>query len=101
MDHKLYIALPDGHKKGNKVGKLNKAFYSLPEATWVWHEDSEAKLKILRFLPLESDPGVFLHKSDKGIVAIDMHIHDGTGVCSSEEEELDLKADIQKFYKIK
>ena len=37
----------------------------------------------------------------KGITAIDTHVDDGTGICSSEEEELELKAGIQKFYKIK
>jgi len=30
-----------------------------------------------------------------------MHVNNGTGICSSEEEEFNLKAGIQKFYKIK
>ena len=59
------------------------------------------KLKSLGFSPLESDSGVFLRKSGKGIIAIDTHIDDGTGICSSQEEELDLKTGIQKFYKLK
>ena len=42
-----------------------------------------------------------MRKSLKGITAIDTHVDDGTGICSSEEEELKLKADIQRFYKIK
>jgi len=33
-------------------------------------------------------------------MAIDVHVDDATGICLSEEE-LDLKASIQKFYKIK
>jgi len=37
----------------------------------------------------------------QSIIAINMHIDDGTGICSSKEEELELKAGIQKFYKIK
>jgi len=101
MDHDLYINLPDGYNIPGRVGKLNKALYGLPEAAHIWHEDLEEKLKSLGFSPLESDPGVFLHKSDKGITAIDMHVDDRTGICSSEEEELDLKAGIQKFYKLK
>ena len=40
-------------------------------------------------------------KSDKGITAIDTHVDDGMGICLSKEEELKLKAGIQKFYKIK
>jgi len=35
------------------------------------------------------------------ITAIDTHVDDGTGICSSEEEELSLKTNIRKFYKIK
>jgi len=101
MDHDLYINLPDGYSKQGKVRKLNKALYGLPEAARVWHEDLEEKLNTLGFSPLESDPGVFLCKSNKGIIAINMHIDDGTGICSSKEEELELKAGIQKFYKIK
>jgi len=34
------------------------------------------------------------------MIAIDMHVDNGTRICSSEEE-LDLKASIQKFYMIK
>ena len=101
MDHELYINLPDGYDKLGKVGKLNKALYGLPEEACIWHEDLEEKLNSLGFSPLESDPGVFLCNSDKGIIAIDMHIDDGMGICLSEEEELDLKANIQKFYKLK
>ena len=32
---------------------------------------------------------------------IDTHMDDGTGICLSSEEELQLRTDIQKFYKIK
>ena len=67
----------------------------------IWCKDLEMKLKSLGFSLLESNPGVFLHKSGKGIIAIDTHIDNGTGICLSEEEELDLKTGIQKFYKLK
>ena len=40
-------------------------------------------------------------KSNRGIIAINMHIDNRTGICLSKEEELDLNASIQKFYKIK
>jgi len=74
MDHDLYNNLPDGYSKQGKVRKLNKALYGLPEAARVWHEDLEEKLNTLGFSPLESDPGVFLCKSNRGIIAIDMHV---------------------------
>src|SRR5882724_2982693 len=51
--------------------------------------------------PLESNPGVFLCKMAKGIIFIDMHVDDSTGICLSKEEELYLKTGIQEFYKIK
>jgi len=41
-----------------------------------------------------------LHKSNKGIIPINLHLDDRTGFCSSKEE-LNLKASIQKFYKLK
>ena len=80
---------------------MNKALCGLPKAAQVWREDFEDKLRTLGYALLESDPGVFLCKSAKGIIAIDTHVDDVTGICSSEEEELDLKAGIQKYYKIK
>src|SRR6266481_8827142 len=101
IDHDIYITFPIGYEKPGKVAKLNKALYRLPKAAHVWREDLEDKLKSLGFVPLGSDSGVFLCKSAKGITAIDTHIDDGMGICSSEEEELELKAGIQKFYKIK
>jgi len=54
----------------------------------------------LGFAPLESDTGVFLCKSKEGITAIDMHMDDSTGICSSKEDSK-LKAYIQKCYKDK
>jgi len=50
---------------------------------------------------LGSDTGVFLHKMAAGITATDTHMDNGMGICSSKEEELNLNATIQKFYKIK
>ena len=32
---------------------------------------------------------------------IDTHMDDGMGICLSKEEELSLKANIQRFYKIR
>src|SRR5882724_4875498 len=101
ISHDIYIAFPDGYGRPGKIAKLNKALYGLPEAARVWHEDLEAKLKELGFTHLGSDTGVFLCKTSIGITAIDTHIDDGTGICLSEEEELSLKNDIRKFYKIK
>src|SRR5882724_5190874 len=101
MDHDLYINLPDGYGDLGRVSKLKKALYGLPKAARIWRKDLEEKLKSLGFSLLESDPGVFLHKSSKGITAIDTHVNDGTGIFSSEEEETNLKAGIQKFYKLK
>src|SRR6266481_3998826 len=101
IDHDIFISFPDGYGRPGKVVKLNKALYGLPEATRVWHEDFEQKLKSLGFTPLGSDSSVFLQKSAAGLTAINMHVDDGTGICSCEEEESNLKASIQKFYKIK
>src|SRR5882724_10410422 len=93
ISHDMYIAFPDGDGRPGKVAKLNKVLYGLPEAARVWHEDLEAKLKELGFTPLGSDTGVFLCKTAIGIMAIDTHIDDGMGICSSEEE-LILKTNI-------
>jgi len=56
----------------------------------------EEKLKGLGFMPLGSNTSNFLHKKVNGITAIDTHVDDGMGICSSKEE-LNLKASIQKF----
>jgi len=81
------------------VGKLNKELYGLPEAARVWREDLKDKLKSLGFVPLRSDMGVFLNTSERGFTAIDTHIDDGTGICSSKEEESRLKVSIQSSTK--
>lgn len=101
LDHDIYIKFPDGYEKPGKVGKLNKALYGLPEAARVWREDLEEKLAMMGLIPLASDTGVFAKKTAGGLIAIDTHVDDATGICSSEGEELELKAGIQKFYKIK
>jgi len=97
IDHDLYISFPNGYGKPGKVSKLNKALYGLPKAAHIWCEE---KLKKLGFAPLDSNLGVFLHKSSKGLTGIDMHVDDSTRICLSEEEEFNLKAIIQMFYKL-
>src|SRR5882724_12398261 len=99
FDQDIFIKLPEGYEKPNKVGKLNKALYGLTEAVRVWHEDLEAKLKTLGFSPLGSDTGVFLSITQSGFTAIDTHVEDGMGICLSEEEESRIKSGIQRFYK--
>jgi len=32
IQHNIFVEFPDGYKMPGKVGKLNKALYSLPEA---------------------------------------------------------------------
>src|SRR5882724_7051822 len=54
IDHDIFIKLPERYEKPNKVGKLNKALYGLPEAVRVWRKDLKAKLKTLGFSPLGS-----------------------------------------------
>src|SRR5882724_6426721 len=100
IQHDIYVDFPNGYEVPGKVGKLNKALYSLPKAAHVWHEDLEEKLKLLEFIPLKRDTGVFLNASATGFTVVDMHMDEGTGICSSKEE-LKLRAGIQKFYKIK
>ena len=96
IDHDVYVTLPDSYEKPGKVGRLNKALYRLPEAAWVWCKDLEVNLKELGFVPLGSDMGVFLKRTTTGIIAIDTHVDDAMGICSSEEEELHLKEGIQR-----
>jgi len=52
-------------------------------------------------MPLGSDTGIFLRKMAASITVIDTHVDDSMGICLSKEEESNLKAGIQKFYKIK
>src|SRR5882724_10112167 len=101
IQHDVYVDFPNGYKVPGKVGKLNKALYGLPEAARVWREDLEEKLKLLEFVPLKSNTGIFLNASATGFTVVDTHMDDRTGICLSEEEELKLRAGIQKFYKIK
>jgi len=101
IDHDLYIVFPDSYVRPGKVTKLNKVLYGLPEAMQVWHEDLEETLKSLVFTHLGRNSDVFLCKTAAGITAIDTHVDNGMEICLSKEEELNLKASIQKFYKIK
>ena len=101
IDHDVYVTLPDGYGKSGKAGQLNKVIYGLLEAAQVWRKDLETNLKKLGFVPLGSDTDVFLKKSETGVIVIDTHVDDNTGICSSEEEELCLKEGIKKSFKIK
>ena len=82
--------------------KLNKALYGLPEAVCVWQEDFENNLKSLSFTPLGSDAGVFVNKSARGIMTIDIHVDNVMGNGHMfEQGGVTTETSIQEFYKIK
>jgi len=60
IDHDIFIKLPERYEKPNKVGKLNKALYGLPEAVRVWRKDLESNSRHW------SDTGVFLSITQSG-----------------------------------
>jgi len=100
IDHDIFFKLPEGYEEPGKVGKLNKALYGCPK-----QHGSGAKIskpnsnhwdshlwEATRSIPEQISNWIYSHRYP---------CDDGTGICSSEEEESRIKSGIQKFYKIK
>ena len=60
LRHKVYMAQLEGFKEGDMVCLLEKALYSLKQASWKWHADIDGFLKSLGFTNSMVDSNLYL-----------------------------------------
>ncbi|KAJ2932939.1 hypothetical protein H1R20_g4172, partial [Candolleomyces eurysporus] len=79
LDEEIYMEQPEGfHQKGQerKVYCLRRAIYGLKQAARAWWQELEKSVKKMGFVRLNADSGIFIFRSDLGVVILIAYVDD-------------------------
>lgn len=93
----IYIYLPKGYKEQGKIARLLKALYGLKQSPRLWYEELRSHLVSIDYLPIASDPCVFIKKATGSIIIV--YVDDLILITKSMEQMHELKKLILDKYK--
>ncbi|KAJ2929121.1 hypothetical protein H1R20_g7970, partial [Candolleomyces eurysporus] len=79
LDEEIYMEQPEGfYHKGQeqKVYRLRRAIYGLKQAARAWWQELEQSVKKMGFVRLNADSGIFIFRSDLGVVILIAYVDD-------------------------
>lgn len=77
LTEKVLMKVPGGAlAEGDVVCSLNKSFYGLKEAAYVWNETIKAALSALEFAQSSTDECIFGKKTDHGQIYVYLYVDD-------------------------
>ena len=79
LDEELYMEQPEGFKmqsQEHKVFRLKRAIYGLKQAVLVWWKALDKYMAALGCMRLQSDSGLFVHKSRNSMVIVIVYVDD-------------------------
>lgn len=79
LDEEIYMTQPEGFAvKGQerKVLRLRRALYGLKQAGLAWWRALDKYMKLMGFIQLTSDAGLFLYKTKEGFVLVIIYVDD-------------------------
>ena len=94
----IYMSLPEGFEKKNKVCKLQKALYGLKQAPAMWNKRLTDFLQNHGLTKLKTEQCVFVNNDRSIILAI--HIDDGLLVGSNEPKMKEFLQGLKKEFKM-
>ena len=104
IEKDVYIKQPTGFakpEKENHVWHLKKVLYGLRQTPKAFWDDLVTHICQFNFVPLESEPVIFIWLEDNEYSFIDTHVDDLTGLSSSVQEEKQCIEQISLRYKYK
>lgn len=99
LDTDLYMEMPEGYKKEDKIILIKKGLYGLKQAAALWHDDVKAFFATQGLFPTKSDLCLYTNKNRNLYVII--HV-DNFQVMGPDEKKIDdLMCSLHKKYKLK
>lgn len=99
LDIDLYMELPEGFKKENKIILIKKGLYGLKQAAALWYDDMKTFLETQGLLPTEADVCLYTNKNKNLFVII--HVDDIQVMGPIESKVQNLMRALHKKYKLK
>eukprot|EP00121_Abeoforma_whisleri_P014472 Awhi_evm1s13345 len=102
LEEDLYVSPMEGMevKKGSYL-KLNKAIYGTKQGSRVFYNSILETMKKLNFKRTETDPCVFIRKSNGTLIIAAVYVDDYMTLCDSEKTALKFEKEIQESYSMK
>jgi hypothetical protein len=98
LKEKLYLRLKN--KDGSQqVLKLKKCLYGLKQSSFEWNKEAVSKLKTLGFIPLLSDPCIFVKRESKKTFYLALYVDDILLACQLQEDMDRIKRQICDIWK--
>lgn len=101
LKEKIYMNLPEGHKMGNKVCKLNKTLYGLKQSPHCWNSRFDQFMKDIFFKSSEYDPCLYLKVQNHIKVYILLYVDDLIIVSNSQKEINGIKLKLSEEFEMK
>ncbi len=76
LEEEIYMEMPEGFEKREKVCKLEKSLYGLKQSSRVWHKKISSFLVEEGYLQSEADPCVFIKHHQDCISIIALYVDD-------------------------
>jgi len=79
LEEEIYMEQPEGFRaKGHKakVYRLKKAIYGLKQAALAWWRQLDESLKTMGFKRCQTDTGIFVYRSSKGLCILIAYVDD-------------------------
>ena len=104
LDHDIYMTQPEGYVVPGQeqlVCKLRKSLYGLKQAGRAWYEKIDNVLRELGFIPLQSDPCIYVLIRTNVAVFIALYVDDLLLLSNSMPALVKLKADLSQQFSMK
>lgn len=99
LDVDLYMELPEGFKRDNKIILIKKGLYGLKQAAALWYDDMRGFLETQGLLPTEADVCLYTNKCKDIFVIIHVDDIQVMGPITSKVDGL--MASLHRKYKLK
>ena len=99
LDEELYMEQPEGFKmrsQEHKVLRLKRAIYGLKQAALAWWKALDKSMAALGCTRLQSDSGLFVHKSRNSMVVVIVYVDDALFMGNDKILVHKLKADFMR-----
>ena len=104
LDEDIYMEQPEGYVvpgKENLVCHLKKSLYGLKQSPRCWNRSFKEFMISQGFLQSVADPCVFIRKVNDQLAIVAVHVDDLVLLTETEQEMIDLKANLSAHFKMK
>ena len=101
LHQEVYMKLPEGYNRQNKICRLKKAIYGLKQAPRQWNVKLTEYFKKEKLEPLKSDKSVFKSKKSKNFLCLAIHVDDGVVIGEKIQEIETLMTGLEDNFEMK